>query len=94
MGQYADFQRLYEKYESKGLVVLGFPCNQFGKQEPGDEASIKKFAEETYGVTFPLFSKVGHSSQDFLLLFFPDYGHGQHETNHTVNTKLSLTIMN
>jgi len=58
VGQYADFQRLYEKYESKGLVVLGFPCNQFGKQEPGDEASIKKFAEETYGVTSPLFSKV------------------------------------
>ena len=47
MGQYADFQRLYEKYESKGLVVLGFPCNQFGKQEPGTDAEIK-------GKSFPL----------------------------------------
>jgi len=49
---------LYEKYKSKGFVVLGFPCNQFGRQEPGDEASIKKFATSKYGVTFPMFSKV------------------------------------
>ena len=41
MGQYADFQRLYEKYESKGLVVLGFPCNQFGKQEPQSAEMIE-----------------------------------------------------
>jgi len=49
---------LYDKYKSRGFVVLGFPCNQFGNQEPHDESTIKQMVAEKYGVTYPLFSKV------------------------------------
>mmetsp|Transcript_36287 Transcript_36287/g.43836 ORF Transcript_36287/g.43836 Transcript_36287/m.43836 type:complete len:130 (-) Transcript_36287:634-1023(-) len=49
---------MYRDYNKKGFVVLGFPCNQFGNQEPGSEQDIKKFAQKKYGVTFPLMSKV------------------------------------
>jgi glutathione peroxidase len=56
--QYKGLQALHEKYADKGLVVLGFPCNQFGEQEPGDEKEIESFCELNFGVTFPLFAKV------------------------------------
>jgi len=56
--QYAGLEALYRKYKDQGLVVLGFPCNQFGAQEPGDEAQIADFCEKNYGVSFPMFSKV------------------------------------
>jgi glutathione peroxidase len=56
--QYAGLEALYRKYRDRGFVVLGFPCNQFGKQEPGSDAEIQEFCSSTYGVTFPLFAKV------------------------------------
>lgn len=56
--QYEGLEKLYGKYKDKGLVILGFPCNQFGKQEPGDEKSISEGCLLNYGVTFPMFSKV------------------------------------
>ncbi|WP_027409783.1 glutathione peroxidase [Anoxybacteroides tepidamans] len=56
--QYKELQELYEEYRDKGLVVLGFPCNQFGNQEPGAEEEIAQFCELNYGVTFPMFAKV------------------------------------
>lgn len=56
--QYAGLQRLYETYAEAGLVVAGFPCNQFLFEEPGDEAKIATFCSTKYGVTFPMFSKV------------------------------------
>ncbi len=56
--QYKGLEALYEKYKSKGLVVLGFPSNQFGQQEPGPDDEIAEFCEMNFGVTFPLFSKV------------------------------------
>ena len=56
--QYAGLEVLYEKLEPEGLTVLGFPCNQFGGQEPGDAAQIGAFCEKNYGVTFPIFAKV------------------------------------
>jgi glutathione peroxidase len=56
--QYAGLEALYRKYCERGFSVLGFPCDQFGQQEPGDEAEIKNFCRLTYDVTFPLFSKI------------------------------------
>lgn len=56
--QYAGLESLYKKYSSKGLVILGFPCNQFGNQEPGDAASIQGGCLLNYGVTFPMFEKI------------------------------------
>ncbi len=56
--QYKDLQALYESYGDKGLVVLGFPCNQFGGQEPGTSTEVEAFCSLNFGVTFPLFEKV------------------------------------
>jgi len=56
--QYKGLEALYEKLHGQGLEILGFPCNQFGAQEPGDEKEIAQFCELNYGVTFPLFAKV------------------------------------
>ena len=56
--QYTELQAMYEKYKDKGLVVLGFPCNQFGAQEPGSSKAISEFCTKNYGVTFDMFEKV------------------------------------
>lgn len=56
--QYTGLEALYKEYAAKGLVVLGFPCNQFGAQEPGDAADILKFCSLEYPVSFPMFEKV------------------------------------
>ena len=56
--QYEAFQAIYTKYKDKGLVILGFPANDFGSQEPGTEAEIKQFCTSKYNVTFPMFSKI------------------------------------
>jgi len=56
--QYAQLQELYEVYKDKGLIIIGFPSNEFGKQEPGSEAEIATFCQKNYGVTFPMMGKV------------------------------------
>jgi len=56
--QYAGLEALYRRYKDRGLVVLGFPCDQFGHQEPGDEAEIQSFCSLNYGVSFPMFAKI------------------------------------
>ena len=56
--QYTGLEQLWKTYRDRGLVVLGFPCDQFGHQEPGDEAEIATFCSTTYDVTFPMFAKV------------------------------------
>ena len=56
--QYKGLESLYEKFKDKGLVILGFPCNQFGSQEPGSETEIGEFCTKNYGVTFQMFSKI------------------------------------
>ena len=56
--QYAGLEALYEKLKENGLTVLGFPCNQFGAQEPGADAEIGAFCQRNYGVTFPMFAKI------------------------------------
>lgn len=56
--QYTGLEALHRKYQDKGFAVLGFPCDQFGHQEPGDEAEIKNFCSLTYDVSFPMFAKI------------------------------------
>ena len=56
--QYTGLQALYDKFKDRGFVVLGFPCNQFGQQEPNGEAEIEQFCSRTFGVTFPMFAKI------------------------------------
>jgi glutathione peroxidase len=61
--QYAELQKLHAEHAPRGFAVLGFPCNQFGGQEPGSNADVKAFCTTNYGVTFPLFSKVEVNGQ-------------------------------
>ena len=56
--QYAELEALYKKYKDQGFAVLGFPCNQFGGQEPGSDAEIAAFCDKRYGVSFPMFAKI------------------------------------
>jgi glutathione peroxidase len=56
--QYADLEALHQRFAAKGLAVLGFPCNQFGAQEPGDAAAIGAFCRKNYGVSFQMFDKI------------------------------------
>jgi glutathione peroxidase len=56
--QYSGLQGLHEEFASQGLVVMGFPCNQFGHQEPGDDKDIQSFCTLNYGVSFPMFAKI------------------------------------
>lgn len=67
--QYKDLQALHEKYSKEGLVVMGFPCNQFGTQEPGDSKEIATFCKKNYGVTFPMFAKVEVNGENACDLF-------------------------
>jgi glutathione peroxidase len=62
--QYAGLEALYRRYKDVGLVVLGFPCDQFGHQEPGSDAEIQRFCTATYDVTFPMFSKIKVNGAD------------------------------
>lgn len=68
-GQYAGLEKLYQTYAGKGLVVLGFPANNFMGQEPGTEAEIKNFCTLTYGVTFPMFAKISVKGKDIHPLY-------------------------
>jgi glutathione peroxidase len=67
--QYAGLQELHDTYAERGFSVLGFPCNQFGGQEPGDEAEIASFCDRTFGVTFPMFAKVDVNGDEAHPLF-------------------------
>ncbi len=83
-GQYAGLEKLYETYATNGLVVLGFPANNFLRQEPGTDAEIKSFCRLTYGVSFPMFSKISVKGRDIDPLYAfltdkktnPDHGGG------------------
>lgn len=67
--QYADLQKLYEAYSGRDFVILGFPCNQFGGQEPGENEEVHVFCQINYGVTFPLFEKIEVLGEDKHPLF-------------------------
>lgn len=62
--QYDGLQKLYEEYKDRGLAVLGFPCNQFGRQEPGSADEIKEFCSLTFNVDFPMFEKIDVNGND------------------------------
>jgi glutathione peroxidase len=67
--QYESLEAFYKKYKSKGLVILGFPANNFMGQEPGENADIKQFCSRTYNVTFPMFSKISVKGKDIAPLY-------------------------
>ncbi len=67
--QYKDLQNLHEKYQDKGLEVLGFPCNQFGAQEPGTNEEVKSFCDVNYNVSFKMFNKIDVNGSDASPLF-------------------------
>jgi glutathione peroxidase len=67
--QYKGLQAIYEEYKDRGLVVLGFPCNQFMQQEPGTNEEIASFCEMNYGVTFPMFAKIDVNGENAHPLF-------------------------
>ena len=62
--QYADLQKLYDQYKDQNFVIVGFPANNFGGQEPGSDAQIASFCKENYGVTFPMMSKISVKGED------------------------------
>lgn len=62
--QYQGLQKLYDDYEDRGFTILGFPCDQFGHQEPGAEDEIATFCEQNYGVQFPMFAKIDVNGSD------------------------------
>ena len=62
--QYGGLEKLYDKFKPRGLEILGFPCNQFGKQEPGSSEEIAEFCSENYGVTFSMFEKIDVNGKD------------------------------
>lgn len=62
--QYGGLEKLYGKFQARGLEILGFPCNQFGKQEPGSSEEIAEFCSVNYGVTFPMFEKIDVNGKD------------------------------
>ncbi len=67
--QYKDLQALYEKYQSKNFVIVGFPANNFGSQEPGTDKEIESFCAKNYGVTFPMMSKISVKGSDMHKLY-------------------------
>ncbi len=67
--QYAGLQELHDTYADRGFSVLGFPCNQFGNQEPGEEEEIAAFCDRSFGVTFPMFAKIDVNGDDAHPLF-------------------------
>lgn len=83
--QYKDLEELYQQYESEGLVILGFPANNFMGQEPGSNLSIKQFCEANYGVSFPMFSKISVKGKDIHPLY-------QYLTNKSENGTLDASV--
>jgi len=67
--QYKGLEALWQAHKDKGLVILGFPCDQFNHQEPGSEADIMEFCEINFGVTFPLFKKINVNGKDAIELY-------------------------
>ncbi|MFD1850794.1 glutathione peroxidase [Oceanobacillus bengalensis] len=87
--QFEGLQRVYEKYKDKGLEILGFPCNQFGNQDPDSDDAISNFCQKNYGVTFQMFSKIDVNGENA----HPLFKHLTHEAKGllTENIKWNFT---
>lgn len=83
--QYADLEKLYEQYKDQNFVIIGFPANNFGAQEPGTNAEIKEFCTKNYGVTFPMMSKISVKGDDIDPLY-------KWLTNKTENNVLDAPV--
>jgi len=81
--QYTGLEELYRRFREQGFVVLGFPCNQFGAQEPGDEQAIEQFCQTSFDVTFPLFAKIEVNGDDA----HPLYAWLKHEASGILGTE-------
>jgi glutathione peroxidase len=81
--QYQGLEEVYRQFKDRGVAVLGFPCNQFGGQEPGDASAIGAFCEKNYGVTFPLFAKVDVNGANA----HPLFQHLKHEAPGLMGTQ-------
>ena len=81
--QYSGLERLYGKFKARGLEILGFPCNQFGKQEPGSPTEIAEFCSVNYGVTFPMFEKIDVNGADT----HPLYGYLKREARGVLGSE-------
>ena len=87
--QYKGLEALYEKYKDKGFVILGFPANNFGAQEPGTNEEIKTFCSRTYNVTFPMYSKVSVKGTDQTPLY--KYLTTEADPTHSGDVKWNFT---
>jgi glutathione peroxidase len=81
--QYASLEKLYRKFKDRGFVVLCFPCNQFGNQEPGSAADIQTFCQTSYGVSFPMFAKIEVNGENT----HPLYDHLKHAARGMLGTE-------
>ncbi len=81
--QFEGLEKLYENYRDRGLEILGFPCNQFGKQDPGSNDEIQEFCQLNYGVSFPMFGKIEVNGSDAS----PLYQHLKSEAPGALGTK-------
>lgn len=68
--QYEELETLYKKYQDKNFIIIGFPCNDFGAQEPGTNAEIKSFCKKNYGVTFPMMDKISTKGENIAPIYF------------------------
>jgi glutathione peroxidase len=82
--QYEGLEKLYRKYQPQGLEILAFPCNQFGRQEPGTDAEIRGFCERNYQITFPLFAKIEVNGEGT----HPLYRHLKEQASGWLNEKI------
>lgn len=89
-GQYEDLQKLYDQYKGKGLVILGFPANNFLGQEPGTNAEIKQFCSKNYGVSFPMFAKISVKGDDI----HPLYRYLTTQTKENVSWNFNKYLVN
>jgi glutathione peroxidase len=81
--QYTGLEKLHDKFKARGLEILGFPCNQFGKQEPGSSEEIAEFCSVNYGVTFPMFEKIDVNGKDT----HPLYGYLKREARGVLGSE-------